>query len=570
MMKKTISLLMMVAVTAMGGWAAEVSENQALNIAQRFANAGSAKFRAVPNSKLTLAHAATSVNGKPDYYVFNRGDGDGFIVVSGEDRVEPVFGYCEQGKFDIDKLPCNVKWFFGEYQRQMQFLRQHPQTKVRKAVNLTTSVAPLLTSKWNQCKPYNDLCPVAPNDDDQYLVYGGRACSGCVATAVSQVMYYYKWPERGVGNKSYTFDLTTQNGLQSMTLSADFSQSTYQWDLMKDEYLYMDKDNYGYFDENWHVYIKVIDENGDTITDPNGIHSQAVAKLLSDVGIAVEMMYGYNGSGAYTYNAYYALLDHFNYMVGYAYRDEYNGDFDELLRGWLDYHYPIYMSGSADGSGGHAFVLDGYDNQGRFHVNWGWGGWYDGYFESLALDPDGTGGYNSYQEVIASEPNRPFVTVPDNSEVIDFGTLQMGEGVEEIAKQIAKQIEVYGRYTESDVTVTITGDDADMFHTIDVLPIGELSYDNPYAFNVYYHPTASGQHTAQLVLTTGNYEPVVFTLVGEAENHVLYYDVDQDGIVNIADLSALIDLCLRGGILVYTGQTATISDVSELIDYLLQ
>ena len=565
MMKKTIVFLMTALLMAASVQAAEVSENQALDIAQRFANAGGAKFKAVPGSKLTLAHAATAVNGKPDYYVFNRGDHDGFIVVSGEDRVQPVWGYCDHGKFDYDKMPPNVKWWFGEYQRQMQYLREHPQAKARKAVNLTTTVAPLLTSKWNQCKPYNDLCPVAPDDNDPYLIYGGRACSGCVATAISQVMYYYKWPAKGVGYKSYNFDLTTQEGQVPMTLDCDFSQSTYQWDLMKDEYLYMDKDGYGYFDDQWHIYIKVIDENGDTIADPNGVHSAAVAKLLSDVGIACEMMYGYNGSGAYTYYAYYALLDYFKYQVGYSYRDDYEGDFDELLRGWLDYHFPLYFSGH--GSGGHAFVLDGYDNQGRFHVNWGWGGWYDGYFETLSLDPEGSGdGYNSYQEVIACEPDRPFITVPDNREAIDFGSLQMGQGTDEVVKQIV----LYGRYAEQDVTVSIAGEDAAMFHTVNVVPIESLDYDNAYTLNVYYHPTAAGQHTAQLVLNAGgNYEPVVFTLTGEATQQVLYYDVNLDGSIDIQDVADIIDLVLSGGVLPYTGELANIDDVAQLIDFVL-
>ena len=564
MMKKTILLMMALALMSMSVQAAQVSEVQAMDIAKNFANKGSATFKAKPGSELTLAHAAKSTNGKPDYYVFNRGDHDGFIIVSGEDRVEPVWGYCERGKFDFDKLPCNFKWWLSEYQRQMQYLRDHPQIKARKAVNLTTTVAPLLTSKWNQCKPYNDMCPEALDDNDPYWVYGGRACSGCVATALSQIMYYYKWPASGVGSKTYSFNLTTQDGQVPMTLSCDFSKSTYQWNLMKDEYLYMDNNYYGYFDENGHVYIKVIDENGDTITDPNGVHSAAVAKLLSDVGIACEMMYGYNGSGAYTYYAYYALLDHFKYQVGYAYRDEYEGDFDELLRGWLDYHYPLYLSGH--GSGGHAFVLDGYDNGGRFHVNWGWGGWYDGYFESLALDPDGSGsGYNSYQEVIASEPNRPFITVPDNSEAIDFGSLQMGLGTDEIAREIA----VYGRYAERDVVVSIVGDDAKMFHTVNVLPIESLDYKNPYYFNVYYQPTSGGQHTAQLVLDAGgDYEPVVFTLIGEA-TQFLYYDVNLDGRIDISDVTQLIDLVLSKGVVPYTGQVASISDVTELIDYIL-
>ena len=184
----------------------------------------------------------------------------------------------------------------------------------------------------------------------------------------------------------------------------------------------------------------------------------------------------------------------------------------------------------------------------------------------MALNPDGgDDGYNSYQEVIASEPNRPFITVPDNREAIDFGTIQIGQGIDEVVREIS----VYGRYAEQDVMVTITGDDAAMFHTVSVLPIESLDYDNPYAFNVYYHPTAGGQHTAQLVLNAGgDYEPVVFTLIGEA-NAYLYYDVNLDGMINISDVTDLIDLVLLEGIVPYTGKQGTISDITDLIDYIL-
>ena len=561
-MKKTVLLLMTLAMMVASAQAAEVSESQALDIAKSFVNQGTATFKAMPGSALTLAHAAKSIDGKPDYYVFNRGEGDGFILVSGEDRVEPVWGYCERGKFDFDKLPCNFKWWLSEYQRQMQYLREHPQVKARKAVNLTTSVAPMLTSKWNQCKPFNDLCPVAEDDDDPYWVYGGRACSGCVATALSQIMYYYKWPVTGVGSKTYDFYLTTQEGQVPMTLSCDFSQSTYQWDLMKDEYLYMDKNYYGYFDENGHVYIKIIDDNGDTITDPNGIHSKAVAKLLSDVGIACEMMYGYSGSGSYTYYAYYALLDHFRYLVDYAYRDEYEGDWDKLLRGWLDCNYPLYLSGH--GNGGHAFVLDGYDNQGRFHVNWGWGGWYDGYFESLALNPDGgEDGYNSYQEVIASEPYRPLTSSPENGSVIDFGTLWIGGENTELVSDIT----VYGQYLEEDPTVIITGNDAELFETVSVVPCEVANDSKGYTFYVKYRPTARGHHTAQLVVSVGKgIDPVVLTLNGNAG---LYYDANDDGLISLGDLPVIINLALMDGVLNYTGRKASVKDIAQLIDYLL-
>lgn len=561
-MKKILQLVIAVALMATSVHAAEVTESQAMDIAKQFISSGKAKFRAAPGNSLKLVHQAKSPNGQADYYVFNRGEHDGFIVVSGDDRVQPVWGYSDEGTFDLSKMPENVKWWFSEYQRQMQYLREHPQVKARKAVNLTTSVAPLLTTKWNQCRPYNDMCPIAPSDDDPYWIYGNRACTGCVATAVAQVMNYYKWPAKGMGSKTYTFDLTSANGTQEMTLSADFSQSTYQWNLMKDEYLYMDQNNYGYFDENWHVYIKVINENGDTITDPNGMYGNAVAKLMSDVGIACEMMYGANGSGAYTYYAYYALQDYFNYQMGYGYRDDFQGDWDEALRYELDLGRPLYYSGH--GSGGHAFVLDGYDNNGLFHVNWGWGGWYNGYFETLALDPTGEGdGYNTYQEVISCVPNIPLQVTPGNGETIDFGSLWIGKD----AASMSSQVTVTGMNLEQDVAVTIQGDDAAMFETVSILPKDLVNQDDGYTFNVYYKPTARGNHSASLVINAGNgIDPVTLTLTGKAG---LYYDVNEDGVVSITDVSSLIDILLTDGYLNYAGREATISDVTELIDYLL-
>lgn len=566
-MRKTIQLMMMAALMATSVQAAQVTSNQALDIARRFVQQGTARFNASAGNALKLAHEARDVNGATDYYVFNRGDQGGFIVVSGDDRVQPVWGYCDHGSFDYEKMPENVKWWFGEYQRQMQYLRDNPQVKARKAITLNTVVAPLMTTKWNQCRPYNDMCPIAPHSNDPYLVNGGRAYTGCVATATAQIMNYHKWPVKGTGTKTYDFDLTyydTSAGAaatQPMTLTADFSQSTYQWDLMKDEYLYMDKNNYGYFDENWHVYIKVIDENGDTITDPNGMYGNAVAKLMSDVGIAVEMMYGYNGSGAYSANVYYALRDYFGYLVGYGYRDQFEDDWDETLRGELTQGRPVYISGAPDTGGGHAFVFDGFDSEGRFHVNWGWGGYYDGYFESLSLDPGGSN-YNSYQEFVACMPYTPLTVVPGDGETIDFGKLWIG-GLG--ANQTDSEVVVSGLYLEQDVTVTITGDDAAMFEAVATLPVDLVNQDGGYAFKVYYKPTARGQHSAQLVIDCGS-STVTLALTGQSG---LYYDVNDDGVVSVKDVTELIDILLEGGDLNYTGQAAVIGDVTKLIDYLL-
>ena len=463
-MRKKIQMLIVASLMATSIHAAQVTASQALTIAQQFVNQGTARFQSARNSTLKLAHEARSVAGKPDYYVFNRGEHGGFVVISGDDRVQPVWGYCDKGSFDYGKMPDNVKWWFGEYQRQMQYLRDNPDVEPRAQVTLSSGIGPLMTTQWDQTRPFNDLCPEAPAASDKYLIYGGRACTGCAAAAMSQIMKYHQWPDRGTGTFSYECPLkykdpeTGEVITDNITLSADLSQSRYQWSMMKDQYLYKDMNNHGYFDEDMHICIMVIDENGDTVPDLDNVYGNTVAKLMSDVGITVKMQYGSSeiGSGAFISNVYKAFRDCFDYSVNYYERDSWFGNWDDLIRSELDAGRPLYYAGH--GSGSHAFVIDGYDTDGRFHINWGWGGDYNGYFESLALNP-GNHSYNTEHKVVFCSPNKPAV---------------------------------------------------------------------------------------------------------------LYFDVDCDGVIGIADATALIDLILNGDILYYTGKRATIADVTELIDYLLE
>ena len=454
---------MLATMLAVSTQAAEVTASQAMNIAQQFVNQGSTKFRSGKGGALKLAYKAHSTTGVPDYYVFTRGTDGGFVIVSGEDRVQPVWGYCDHGTFDYEKMPENVKWWFSEYQRQMQFLRDNPDVKPRTRVTLDNGIGPLMTTQWDQTRPFNDLCPEAPSANDKYLIYGGRACTGCAAVAMSQIMKYHQWPRKGSSSYSYECTVkyydpeTGQLVSDVMTLSTDLSLSPFDWGMMKDQYLYKDMNNYGYFDENMHIYIKIIDENGDTVPDVGNVYGNAVAKLISDVGITLKMQYGSCdiGSGAFISNVYNSFRDFFDYTVNYYERDSWFGNWDTLIRSEVDAGRPLYYAGK--GSGSHAFVIDGYDTEGRFHVNWGWGGDYDGYYETLALNP-GNHSYYTEHRVVFCTPNKPAV---------------------------------------------------------------------------------------------------------------LYYDVDQDGMINVADVTELIDLILNGGILYYTGNPASIADVTDLIDYLL-
>ena len=321
------------------------------------------------NSDLHLAYKSknkiTGVEGA--YYVFNRGARDGYVVVAGDDAVAtPVLGYSENGTFDYEKIPENMRYWLDEYQRQIEYLQEKGVESSSVAPKeWTTSVAPLLGEiKWGQDAPYNLMCPTLSN--------GNKAAAGCVATAMAQIMYYWRWPEVGVGSNSYEWEYNKTKTI----LSADFSKSTYQWDLILPTY------------------------NNESSVESQ----QAVAKLMSDVGISVNMSYN-TSSGANTNKVSEALLKYFNYdkNLNQLGRISFKSDeWEQILKNELDEGRPVYYSGSSS-YGGHAFVCDGYNKDGYFHFNWGWEGSADGYFLTTALDPTQertdavNDGYNIYQ-----------------------------------------------------------------------------------------------------------------------------------------------------------------------------
>ena len=565
--------VMLISVTAQ---AEHISLAKAESIARQFVSDRGNSFMAGSNNALKLAHEAKSMSGVTDYYVFNRGQDGGFVVVSGDDRVLPVWGYSDKGSFDLATMPDNAKWWFGEYQRQMQFLRDHPQVKGRKKVEIDHGVAPLVESLWNQTRPYNDMCPIAPAANDPYLFYGGRACTGCVATATAQVMNYWKWPNRGRGSHSYNCDVNYYDAVaggmvtRQETLSADFSQSEYQWGLMMDDYWYYSE----FINGELFSYVMVVDENGRIVLDGDGKYGNAVAKLMSDVGIAVEMGYGSEGSGAVSRDVNKALRKYFSYLSDYAVRDDFNGDWDAMLREELDKGHPIYYSGSGD-RGGHAFVFDGYDTEGRFHVNWGWGGSSDGFFESLALEPGGSDPYlrfNSYQEITTAQPYMPLISEPKSGATIDFGIVPMDSAV-------FKTITLCGMYLGDDLVVDISGGDAVNFQIeTPVVHAQDANQEGGTTLEVVYFPAMQGSHSVNLTITprgTDLYgapiEPISYTLRGKMTS---VSDVNLDGEVNLADVNAALNLVLTGSVDSLVGDVnmdgeINIADINALIDTVL-
>ena len=339
--------------------AAQVLEADAHQVADRFFSAHSSRLSA-GNSQAVTRLAYKAEQGR--FYVYDRGESGGFVVVAGDDRLPQVLGYGTTGDFSSADLPPAVQYWMDELDRQIALLQSHNCVEVHHPIKRATVVEPLLTTQWNQLAPYNNYCPTYGTSGGSVL----RSLTGCVATAAAQVMNYHQWPPVGQGSHSYD---CLVNGVTPVRLSADFSRSVYRWDLMSDTY----------------------DENSSEES------CDAVARLMSDVGIALDMAYG-SSSAALTRDVLPALEAYFgyadrSYMLN---RDNYSAaEWDQILADELSARRPIFYGGTS--SMGHAFVLDGLDNNGYYHVNWGWGGDYDGYYLVSLLNPTNTESYTYYQ-----------------------------------------------------------------------------------------------------------------------------------------------------------------------------
>ena len=334
--------------------AARVDETAARQVANQFFSATSFRLMAQPGAP-DVRLAYTAPEGR--FYVYDRGTEGGFVVIAGDDRLPQVLAHGATGDFASRILPPAVQYWMDEMNRQIAFLQAHSDAAAYRPIKRAAVVDPLLTTRWSQEAPYNDLCPT-------YSTSSGapqRAVTGCVATAVAQAMNYYRWPDVGRGSHSYFCNV---NGSTGTELSVDFSQSQYQWDLMLDDY--------------------------DEASSPES--REAVAKLMLDVGISMNMSYG-NSSGAYESDAMLALQRYFKYNDNcyLLHRDYYSAEeWDCFLIKEITASRPVIYCGysiSATSSSGHCFVLDGIDADGYYHVNWGWGGYYDGYFLVAALAP---------------------------------------------------------------------------------------------------------------------------------------------------------------------------------------
>jgi len=295
---------------------------------------------------------------KLTYYIVNFSN-KGYVIVSADDDFFPVIAYSDEACLSLTDIPPAMKWWLdnqaGDSEKALD-----PESDYSKSIktawakysngtieksNPKIVVAPLLTCRWNQDGGYNYHCPAYSGGP------GGRCYAGCVATALSQIMFYHKYPEHGFGSHAYSHAYYG-------TISEDFSATTYDWNIMTN-----------------------------TLTTAS---KEAISTLMYHCGVAVSMNYSPLGSSASSGSVPEALISHFNYSnrLKYYEKSSYDNDlWNQMIIDNLEMQLPVYYSGS--GTGGHAFVCDGVQDSSFFHFNWGWGGYGNGYFYLSSLNPDG-------------------------------------------------------------------------------------------------------------------------------------------------------------------------------------
>lgn len=370
-MKKSIITLALIAA-AMPAWSRTLSPAEALGRAMQTPGAPVAvTAMQAPASVRAALTVKTATTGQPALYVINRSDEGGFVVVSADHLVTPLLGYSDSGEFDPANMPDNMRWWLSQYSEEIAAAIENGVGEAAEGVSYQAfmranrkAIPPKLKTKWDQGDPYYNDCPA---------VGTRRTYTGCVATAMAQILNYHKWPEHGKGTHTYRWDAGSRN------LTYDFASATFDWNNMLDTY-------------------------GSSAT---ATQRAAVANLMYACGVSVDMNYGTSASGAISERVPVGLREYFGFDNGVQMRQRTSytqEQWETMVYNELNDNGPVYYAGQAP-EGGHAFVCDGYEN-GYFHFNWGWSGVSDGYFLLGALNPEDqgiggyAGGFNSSQRIV--------------------------------------------------------------------------------------------------------------------------------------------------------------------------
>ncbi len=370
-MRKSLLILLQIIMFAMPLFAERVDEKTAQKVGETFLKS---KMPGKTDLKLTQVAYANRADFS-NFYVF--GGENCFVIVSADDCVKPILGYSDENPFGTDAMPENVYGWLKDYDEEIDYVVKSEfraneeilkewnalKTGAVPSIKSVIAVQPLVSAHWYQGSPCNELCPASSS---------GRAIVGCVATAMAQVMHHWKFPD--FGSDSYSYYHATFG-----TVSADFGVTTYDWNNMPDR-----------------IY-----------SNSSDAQRTAVATLMYHCGVSVNMDYGVSGSGSQTSSIASSLVGFFGYDENIRYVEKKNFTNDNwisLLKSELNAGRPMcYSAQDENGNGGHAFVCDGYDENDKFHINWGWNS-SDGYFQMGALNPSSSH-YNKDQgAVIGIQP----------------------------------------------------------------------------------------------------------------------------------------------------------------------
>ena len=360
-MRKLLLLILTLFIANMAVMAGRVSEAEALQKAQQF-------MQGKNFVQKQLRRAPSLDASKNAYYVFNAENSGGFVIVAGDDRMPDILGYSEKGTLNIDSVPDGLRWLLGYYEDIAKRTNGNSKAIAKTKRTERAPISPLIATEWGQDYPYNLQCPT---------IGSSQCITGCVATAMAQIMNYCQWPEG---------ETTSIKGFTSYSNKINLPElepTTFNWNYM---------------------------------------NVSEISKLMRYCGQAIEMDYGLNTSGTFSENAAYTLVQNFGYdsNIKIVYQQDYTDeDWETLMYQELDAKRAVLFSGtSASGGVGHAFIIHGYDT-GHFYINWGWEGLDDGYFMLTGLTPDGSD-FSYYQSAVIgiqppggvrNQPEHPIVSV---------------------------------------------------------------------------------------------------------------------------------------------------------------
>ena len=363
-MKKIFFTLFVLALSAISLQAKDRTEREMQSIASKRLGLSMATM-----STKAVNTAVKKVSESKQLAVYNS-KGRGFVVIAKDDDFAPVLGYSDTD-YDTDVMPCGLKWWMSQVEKSLEVRKAHAQT-YQPAVYASSTATNFITTSWNQQAPYNTLCP---------KIDGVAAPTGCIATAMAQIMYYYKYPATSKGTGIYS--VTTYKDKNDKEGTTKWYKRelghTYQWIAMQSSYGILSNDE-----------------------------NDAVATLMADAGAASRMNYSAAASGTIEWYAAKGFAENFRYdslAINCLQRDFYtDAEWMEMVRKEMEAKQPVIYCGSDTNEGGHAFLLDGIQSDGKVHVNWGWGKSGDGWFDIDVLKPNIAGftgeGFNIGQSMV--------------------------------------------------------------------------------------------------------------------------------------------------------------------------